>query len=116
MFKEYQERCCSFKELKVEELYLILQLREQAFLLEQKAEDAEIDGLDPKALHLFLKRGEEIEAYLRIFPKGAYIEEATFGRVVVAPQARGKKLGCFLVAYANFCSSPFRRILSKTGL
>ena len=60
-----------FAELSVDELYLIWQLREQVFVVEQQAIYLDADGADLSAAHLLVKNGSELSAYLRILPPDA---------------------------------------------
>ena len=83
-----------FSELSTEEIYNILKLRSEVFVVEQNCIYQDIDEKDQKAVHLFLEKNNEIIAYTRIFKKGDYYEEnPSIGRVVVSKKERGKKLG-----------------------
>lgn len=82
-----------FETLSVSELYQILRLRSEVFVVEQNCVYQDIDGKDEKALHLFGESDGKIVAYARLFDKGDYFEETSIGRVVVAPKARDKKYG-----------------------
>ncbi|MGI9550095.1 MAG: GNAT family N-acetyltransferase [Aurantibacter sp.] len=78
----------TFEELKKEELYELLQLRAEVFVVEQRCAYQDLDGKDEKALHVLGKKGETIVAYSRIFKPGDYFPEANIGRVVVMPGER----------------------------
>ena len=78
----------TFNELSTSELYHILQLRSEVFVVEQDCVYQDIDGKDDKALHIIGKENEEIVAYTRCFDKGFYFEEASIGRVVVQQDQR----------------------------
>lgn len=82
-----------FDALSVPELYQILQLRSEVFVVEQNCVYQDIDGKDSKALHLFGESDEKIVAYARLFDKGDYFDETSIGRVVVSPNSRDKKYG-----------------------
>jgi ElaA protein len=82
-----------FDELTNKELYLILQLRNEVFVVEQNCVYQDADGKDDKAIHLFYKNGEEITAYTRLFSAGEYFDNASIGRVVVSPKYRRQNLG-----------------------
>jgi len=83
-----------FSELSTEEIYNILKLRSEVFVVEQNCVYQDIDEKDKKATHLFIEKNNEIIAYTRIFKKGDYYEEnPSIGRVVVSKKERGKKLG-----------------------
>jgi len=83
-----------FSELSTEEIYNILKLRSEVFVVEQNCVYQDIDEKDQKATHLFIEKNNEIIAYTRIFKKGDYYEEnPSIGRVVVSKKERGKNLG-----------------------
>ncbi|MGS2762662.1 GNAT family N-acetyltransferase [Sinomicrobium sp. M5D2P9] len=77
-----------FNELTLQELYDILQLRSEVFVVEQDCVYQDIDGKDGKALHVIGKKEGRIVAYTRLFPGGTYFEEASIGRVVVSKSER----------------------------
>lgn len=83
----------SFSELSLDELYAILQLRSEVFVVEQDCVYQDMDGKDKKALHILGMEGQELVAYTRCFPPGVYFEEAAIGRVVVPKAFRGKDYG-----------------------
>jgi ElaA protein len=89
-----------FKELSVAELYLILQLRSEVFIVEQNCVYQDIDGKDQKAVHVLGYFGDDLAAYCRLFDAGDYFEEASIGRVIVSPKHRDKKLGHDLMQIA----------------
>ena len=84
----------NFSELSTEEIYNILKIRSEVFVVEQNCVYQDIDEKDQKATHLFIEKNNEIIAYTRIFKKGDYYEEnPSIGRVVVSKKERGKNLG-----------------------
>ena len=82
-----------FNELSLNELYQILQLRSEVFVVEQDCVYQDIDGKDDKALHIIGEVNGEIVAYTRCFDKGFYFEEAAIGRVVVKDNQRKSGYG-----------------------
>lgn len=87
----------SFEELSTAELYEILRLRQQVFIVEQKCIYQDCDGLDKKAHHLTgwqkVKNQSELIAYLRIvYPENAN-NSISIGRVLTHPDFRRKGLG-----------------------
>jgi ElaA protein len=86
-------RWCRFEALGVHALYDALALRTRVFILEQGPyQDA--DGLDLHAWHLLgADSSGALVAYLRTVDPGRKFEEPSIGRVVVAPEARGRELG-----------------------
>ena len=86
-----------FEELSTRELYEILRLRVDVFVVEQECAYPEIDGKDIGSIHLYFEENSEIVAYMRILPKGMSYESASLGRVIVKGNHRGKKLGNLLL-------------------
>ncbi|WP_242203287.1 GNAT family N-acetyltransferase [Aestuariivivens insulae] len=82
-----------FSELTIQELYDILQLRSEVFVVEQDCVYQDVDGKDQKALHVLGYKNENLVAYTRIFKPGLYFKEASIGRVVVAKNERQHKYG-----------------------
>ncbi|WP_291870943.1 GNAT family N-acetyltransferase [Maribacter sp.] len=78
----------TFQEFTTEELYKILQLRSEVFVLEQDCVYQDIDNKDQSALHIIGTKNGEIVAYTRIFAPGLYFKDASIGRVVVKQSER----------------------------
>lgn len=103
-----------FAELTSLELYKILQLRINVFMLEQECLYPECDNKDLKGKHLLGILGEEVVAYARLLPPGISYTDASIGRVVVSPTARHLKLGTELMNQAisamrqDFPNQPIR--------
>jgi len=87
----------TFDELSTQELYQILRLRSEVFVVEQNCVYQDIDNKDHKALHLFGIVEGEIIAYSRLFKPGDYFEFSSIGRVVVAEKHRDKNFGHELI-------------------
>ena len=83
----------SFQELNTKELYELLQLRSEVFVVEQDCVYQDVDGKDEKALHVLGFHNDTIAAYSRIFKPGDYFDAASIGRVVISPKLRGQKTG-----------------------
>ena len=77
-----------FSELSTTELYQILQLRSEVFVVEQDCVYQDVDFKDQKALHVFGIKNDTIVAYSRIFKPTDYFKNASIGRVVVAAKER----------------------------
>lgn len=82
-----------FNELSLSELYKLLQVRSEVFVVEQNCVYQDIDGKDEKALHVIGFFEGEIAAYSRLFASGDYFDNASIGRVVVNPKFRDRKWG-----------------------
>ncbi|MGG7213188.1 GNAT family N-acetyltransferase [Clostridium nigeriense] len=78
-----------FDELSTEELYEILKIRVNVFVVEQECAYQEIDEKDKKAYHIYLKDKNEIKAYLRVLDKGISYEEVSIGRVLTTERGIG---------------------------
>jgi ElaA protein len=89
-----------FEALSVSELYDLLQLRSEAFVVEQNCVYQDVDGKDVKALHLIGEENGQTVAYARLFKPNDYFNEASIGRVVVKETYREKKLGHILMKEA----------------
>lgn len=82
-----------FNELSNDELYSILKLRSEVFVVEQQCVYEDCDGKDKRSYHLFSKEDNEIILYLRILEKNVSYDEISIGRVLVSKNCRGKGLG-----------------------
>lgn len=89
-----------FQALSVDELYQILKLRSEVFVVEQNCVYLDIDDKDQKALHLFKEIDGKMVAYARLFKSNDYFEFASIGRVVTHPDYRAKKMGHALMKEA----------------
>lgn len=83
----------TFEELSTTELYNLLQLRSEVFVVEQDCVYQDIDGKDEKALHILGFKDETLVAYTRLFKPGDYFAEASIGRVVVKENYRKFNFG-----------------------
>ena len=83
----------SFNQLTTNELYDVLQLRSEVFVVEQDCVYQDIDGKDQKALHVLGIKDNKIVAYTRLFKPGDYFNLASIGRVVVKENQRMHKYG-----------------------
>ena len=83
----------AFAELSTEQLYQILQLRQQVFVVEQDCVYLDADGLDQQALHLFAMTQGQVVACCRVLPPGVKYPEPSIGRVCTAQTQRRSGLG-----------------------
>jgi ElaA protein len=96
-FEAYQ-----FSELTPFQLYDLLALRAEVFVVEQDCVYQDLDGLDQQSLHLltYNQKGKLV-AYARILAAGlSYPDYASIGRVVTSPTVRGGGLGYELMRQA----------------
>ena len=87
----------SFEELTTTELYSILQLRNEVFVVEQNCVYQDIDGKDKKSFHLMAWQDDQLTAYTRLVPPGISFIEASIGRVITSPKYRGLGIGITLM-------------------
>ncbi|MCC8175154.1 MAG: GNAT family N-acetyltransferase [Bacteroidales bacterium] len=88
----------TYDELTKEELYAILRLRAEIFIVEQNCVYLDLDGNDRNCWHLMGRDGSRLVAYMRIVPLGVESDtEGSIGRIVVAKDKRGTGLGHELV-------------------
>lgn len=89
-----------FEDLTITELYKIIQLRIEVFVIEQNAPYQDCDEKDFVSYHIFGTIDEKIVAYARCIPAGISYKEPCLGRVVTSPQYRGKRYGAQVVYLA----------------
>lgn len=83
----------TFDELSIHELYQILRLRSEVFVVEQVCVYQDVDNKDQKALHVIGLKEDEVVAYTRVFKPGDYFDNVSIGRVVVRQDQRKYGLG-----------------------
>ena len=79
----------TFSELTTDELYAILRLRTEVFVVEQNCVFQDMDNKDQQSHHLMGWIGNDLVAYVRILPAGLSYAEPSIGRVVSDPRYRG---------------------------
>jgi ElaA protein len=95
----------AFADLTPHQLYEVLQLRTDVFVMEQDCTFQDMDGTDLQAVHLLGTtsvegQGEQLMAYARLFPAGIKFSEASIGRVLTRQCVRGTGLGHVLIREA----------------
>lgn len=98
--KDIDWRFLSFDEFTLRELYDMLQLRSEVFVVEQTCIFQDIDGADPQAMHLLGSVDGKLVAYVRCFAAGIKFAEASIGRVITAKSWRGGGTGHVLMRQA----------------
>ena len=98
-----------FDELTLNELYNILKLRSQVFVVEQNCIYQDLDDIDKNSYHFFIKGNNDmIKVYLRIFEKDQ--ETAQIGRVVTDEKERRKGLASVLMQRGiEFCKNDMKK-------
>jgi ElaA protein len=91
--------CLPFAELTPQELYEILSLRQEVFVVEQNCPYLDTDGKDQESFHLMCRNDAgQLVAYTRLLPKGlSYPNYPSIGRVANAPSVRGQGVGKILM-------------------
>ena len=94
--------CKPFHSLNVDELYKIMVLRQEVFVVEQNCVFLDADGKDIFALHcLALDEENLLMAYTRIFNKDVYYQNySSIGRVVSTPKGRNQNFGRLIFQYS----------------
>lgn len=86
-----------WSEISLEELYSVLRLRSEVFVVEQDCVYQDIDNKDQIAIHLLGYINKELIAYSRLFNEGDYFKETSFGRAIIKKEKRGQGYGDELV-------------------
>jgi ElaA protein len=92
-----------FDDLKPQQLYAILQLRSEIFVVEQQCIYQDMDGTDAQAWHLVGTQNGRLLAYARLFAPRVKYEEASIGRVITREALRGTGAGHALMREAIAC-------------
>ena len=111
----------NFQSLNIEELYKILALRAEVFVVEQNCPYQDVDGKDLQSIHVLGYIKNQLVAYARVLGQGvSYQEYASIGRIVTSPSIRRKKFGHNLVDFSikvcqkNFPGLPIKFRLKRT--
>ncbi len=108
--------CLKFKDLTLEQLYAILRLRIEVFIVEQHCPFQDADNKDDKSYHLTGWKDNMLAAYSRLLPAGVSYKEPSIGRVVTSPLARGKGIGNELMQRSvEACYSLFGKTTIRIG-
>ena len=89
-----------FASLTPHELYAIIRLRNEVFVVEQNCVFQDADNKDQHCHHLMIWDNENLVAYARLVPQGLAYEEISIGRIISAPLYRGTGAGKLLVTRA----------------
>ena len=83
----------TFDELSNKELYAILRLRSEVFVVEQNCVFQDMNMIDQQCFHLMGYKEDMLVAYTRLVPAGVSYDIPSIGRVVTSPAARGSGIG-----------------------
>lgn len=78
-----------FNELTTDELYELLRIRSEVFVVEQNCVYQDMDGDDQKSVHLWLTVAEKVVALARVCPAGTHMDEISIGRVITTERGKG---------------------------
>ncbi|QDQ01078.1 GNAT family N-acetyltransferase [Lysinibacillus fusiformis] len=90
----------TYNELTTEELYKIIQLRVNVFIVEQQTCYEDLDNHDQNSIHLSYVKDGKIFAYARLLPPGEKFDMASIGRVITNQEVRGTGMGKEMVQLA----------------
>ena len=79
----------TFNELTVDELYALLRVRSEVFVVEQNCVYQDMDGDDRDAIHMWLTVGDKIVALARVCPAGVHLPTISIGRVITTERGKG---------------------------
>lgn len=79
----------TFRELTVDELYELLRVRSEVFVVEQDCVYQDLDGDDQSSIHLWLTVGGKVVALARVCPAGTHMKEISIGRVITTERGKG---------------------------
>ena len=78
-----------FRELTTDELYELLKVRSEVFVVEQNCVHQDMDRYDQKSIHLWLTVADKIVALARVCPAGTHMKEISIGRVITTERGKG---------------------------
>ena len=79
----------SFEELTTDELYELLRVRSEVFVVEQNCVYQDMDGDDQKSIHLWMTNNDKIVSLARVCPAGSHMKEVSIGRVITTERGKG---------------------------
>lgn len=88
----------TFQELTTDELYELLRVRSEVFVVEQNCVYQDLDGDDQASIHLWLTVEDKVVDLARVCPAGTHMQEVSIGRVITTE--RGKGFGKQIMLYA----------------
>ena len=95
-----------FQQLSKKQLYDLLKLRQDVFVIEQQCIYPDIDGLDPDCIHLLGYDGDHLSAYLRLIPAAFHQSgNVALGRIISLATQRGSGIGKAMMQQAMLYAS-----------
>ena len=109
-------KCKPFDALSPHELYAIIRLRNEVFVVEQQCIFQDADNKDQQCFHLVGYIDSELAAYARLVPAGLSYEEVSIGRIITSPLFRNTGIGKALMQQAiDQCHKLFNKQAIKIG-
>lgn len=103
-----------FNELSPAQLYQILALRSEVFVVEQQCIYQDLDYLDQQAIHVIgLDNLNNLISYARILEPGVVYPEYAIGRVIVSKTVRGTGEGHSLM---NYCMGTIETLAGRVAI
>ena len=81
----------TFGGLTLDELYELLRVRSEVFVVEQNCVYQDMDGDDKEAIHVWITEGEKVVALARVCPAGVHLPTISIGRVITTERGKGFK-------------------------
>lgn len=78
-----------YSELNIHELYELLRVRSEVFVVEQNCVYQDLDGDDQASIHLWITRDDKVVALCRVCPAGTHMREVSIGRVITTERGCG---------------------------
>ena len=79
----------TFQELTTDELYELLKVRSEVFVVEQNCVYQDMDDDDQRSIHLWLTMADKLVALARVCPAGTHMKEISIGRVITTERGKG---------------------------
>ena len=79
----------AFNELTPDELYELLRVRTEVFVVEQDCVYQDMDGDDKEAIHVWITEGDKVVALARVCPAGVHLPTISIGRVITTVRGKG---------------------------
>ena len=91
--------CLPFTKLSTAQLYELLHLRSEVFVLEQNCIYQDLDHKDTQTgvQHLLMLDNKQLLGYARLLPPKISYDTPSIGRILISPKARAKGLGRMLI-------------------
>lgn len=79
----------TFQQLTTDELYELLRVRSDVFVVEQNCVYQDMDYDDQQSIHLWLTEEDQVVALARVCPAGTHMPDISIGRVITTQRGKG---------------------------